>query len=76
MGRLLLISNRLPVTITRKDNVLNYVTSVGGLVTGINDYLEYINKNPQKEHINKHLWIGWQAVLSTHLIKNQYIKNY
>jgi len=59
MGRLLLISNRLPVTITRKDNVLNYVTSVGGLVTGINDYLEYINKNPQKEHINKHLWIGW-----------------
>ncbi|MEO0628803.1 MAG: trehalose-6-phosphate synthase, partial [Bacteroidota bacterium] len=49
MSRLLIVSNRLPVTVNRKDGELHYHPSAGGLATGLNSLDDEYNK----------LWIGW-----------------
>ena len=52
MSRLVIISNRLPVTINRSAGELHYHPSAGGLATGLNSLDESYNK----------LWIGWPGV--------------
>ena len=49
MPRLIIISNRLPVTIDKKEGELMYHPSAGGLATGLNSLDENIER----------LWIGW-----------------
>ena len=49
MARLVIISNRLPLTIERKDGELCYHPSAGGLATGLDSLDTTIEK----------LWIGW-----------------
>ncbi|WP_020571419.1 bifunctional alpha,alpha-trehalose-phosphate synthase (UDP-forming)/trehalose-phosphatase [Neolewinella persica] len=49
MSRLVIISNRLPITINRSAGELHYHPSAGGLATGLNSLDEDYNK----------LWIGW-----------------
>jgi len=49
MSRLVIISNRLPVTINRSEGELHYHPSAGGLATGLNSLDASYNK----------LWIGW-----------------
>lgn len=49
MGKIITVSNRLPVTITKSGENLTYSQSVGGLATG----LASACKN------EKNLWIGW-----------------
>jgi len=49
MPRLLIISNRLPVTIDRKEGGLHYHPSAGGLATGLNSLDAAIDR----------IWIGW-----------------
>ena len=49
MSRLVIISNRLPVTIDRKEGELIYHPSAGGLATGLNSLDTAIER----------LWIGW-----------------
>jgi trehalose 6-phosphate synthase/phosphatase len=49
MSRLVIISNRLPITINRSAGELHYHPSAGGLATGLNSLDESYNK----------LWIGW-----------------
>ncbi|MEL6669667.1 MAG: bifunctional alpha,alpha-trehalose-phosphate synthase (UDP-forming)/trehalose-phosphatase [Bacteroidota bacterium] len=44
-----MVSNRLPVTVNRKDGELHYHPSAGGLATGLNSLDDEYNK----------LWIGW-----------------
>ncbi len=52
MSRLVIISNRLPITINREAGELHYYPSAGGLATGLNSLDESYNK----------LWIGWPGV--------------
>lgn len=47
--RVLIVSNRLPVKITRKDGEITYQTSEGGLATGLGSIYKQGNN----------LWIGW-----------------
>ncbi len=47
--RVLIVSNRLPVKITRKDGEIAYQTSEGGLATGLGSIYKQGNN----------LWIGW-----------------
>lgn len=49
MPRLIIISNRLPLTINRKDGELHYYPSAGGLATGLNSLDSSMER----------LWIGW-----------------
>lgn len=49
MSRIIIISNRLPVTIDKKDGELHYYPSAGGLATGLNS----LDQNLER------LWIGW-----------------
>jgi len=57
MGRLLIVSNRLPVNVTKPSNVLRFRPSTGGLATGLSSVLaSYEN-----------LWIGWPGIASERL---------
>ncbi len=49
MSRLVIISNRLPITVNRSDGELHYHPSAGGLATGLNSLDDSYNK----------IWIGW-----------------
>jgi trehalose 6-phosphate synthase/phosphatase len=49
MSRLLIVSNRLPVTLTEEDGTLRAVPSVGGLATGL--------RTPHER--SGGVWIGW-----------------
>ena len=49
MSRVLIVSNRLPVTVTRVDGVLHARPSAGGLATGLRRHHERAGG----------LWIGW-----------------
>ncbi len=52
MGRLILVSNRLPLSITKRKGKLNFKPSVGGLATGLSSL--YKRKNG--------LWVGWPGL--------------
>ncbi|MEL7342230.1 MAG: trehalose-6-phosphate synthase, partial [Bacteroidota bacterium] len=49
MSRLIIVSNRLPITINRKKGELIYHPSAGGLATGLNSLDQSIER----------IWIGW-----------------
>ncbi len=49
MQRLLLVSNRLPVTVEKRKDTFNFKKSVGGLATGLRSFYQSYNST----------WIGW-----------------
>jgi trehalose 6-phosphate synthase/phosphatase len=53
-GRLLIVSNRLPLTIRIREGALQLVPSAGGLATGLRGWHEQ----------SQGLWIGWPGELS------------
>jgi trehalose 6-phosphate synthase/phosphatase len=52
MGRLLIVSNRLPVTVEKKKNSLQFTQSTGGLATGLASFYESYES----------IWIGWPGI--------------
>ncbi len=54
MAKLLIVSNRLPVTVTKRGSSLKLHSSVGGLATGLDTF--------HKSH--KSLWIGWPGYVA------------
>jgi len=54
MKRLLIVSNRLPVTVSVDRDRLSYHPSSGGLASGIGSYLEAVAQRGQEA-----VWIGW-----------------
>ncbi|MCK5148541.1 bifunctional alpha,alpha-trehalose-phosphate synthase (UDP-forming)/trehalose-phosphatase [bacterium] len=57
MGRLLLISNRLPVTIDKRKGKFSFKPSVGGLATGLSSF---------HDNMESH-WIGWCGIASNQM---------
>jgi trehalose 6-phosphate synthase/phosphatase len=57
MARLLIVSNRLPVTISREKGEYVFHQSAGGLATGLKSFLAKREKRPGERL--KHLWVGW-----------------
>ena len=49
MSRLIIVSNRLPITIDKKHGELIYYPSAGGLATGLNSLDDSLDR----------LWVGW-----------------
>lgn len=56
MSRLIVVSNRLPVTVTQNDDRLDFASSSGGLASGMAAYLE---RQAQGGASTESLWIGW-----------------
>lgn len=57
MSKLLIVSNRLPVTIGREDGRLVARTSVGGLATGLGSFYQSLNSE----------WVGWPGIATDEL---------
>jgi trehalose 6-phosphate synthase/phosphatase len=75
--RLVIVSNRLPVTLTNNVTVAEFKRSIGGLVTGIESYLKTIDAG--NTCFQDYLWVGWPGayikkedrdVLSSRCISN------
>jgi len=53
MKRILIVSNRLPVTVVKKNkDEIDFIPSVGGLATGMSSF----------HKTNECLWIGWSGI--------------
>ncbi len=57
MGKTIIVSNRLPVSVKKVDGKLEYYPSVGGLATGLSSYTQS----------GSGLWIGWPGIPSEEL---------
>lgn len=53
MGRTIIISNRLPITVTKKDDKFKFKSSEGGLATGL----------ASVKNGDERLWIGWPGII-------------
>jgi trehalose 6-phosphate synthase/phosphatase len=64
--RLVIVSNRLQVTVTENDGDLSFTPSSGGLATGIGAYLETLTDF-------EYIWVGWPG--SARYSDNEAVKN-
>ncbi|MBN2346804.1 MAG: bifunctional alpha,alpha-trehalose-phosphate synthase (UDP-forming)/trehalose-phosphatase [Candidatus Aminicenantes bacterium] len=60
MARLVIVSNRLPVTIFRENGNFRFQPSTGGLATGLGSFLKRQEKHPDLGM--EHLWVGWPGI--------------
>ena len=51
--RTIIVSNRLPIRIERKDNELIFIPSEGGLATGLGSVYKS----------DENIWIGWPGII-------------
>ena len=61
MNRLLIVSNRLPVTIQKKKGKLYFSPSVGGLATGLGSFYKSFDS----------MWVGWCGIPSEKIDLNE-----
>lgn len=59
--RLLLVSNRAPVTVERTPGGFTFRPSVGGLATGLASYIAHLDGSGP---IESSLWIGWPGTMA------------
>lgn len=57
MSNVIIVSNRLPISVKKEDGKLAFYPSLGGLATGLSSYAD----NP------KNRWIGWPGIASDEL---------
>lgn len=55
--RLVVVSNRLPVTVTEKEGKFRLQESVGGLATGLKTYFDSLEEKGSKKA--EYIWVGW-----------------
>ena len=55
--RLLIVSNRLPVSVQKMNAGFVMEKSAGGLVSGLSDYLKSLGKH--KNDVSEYIWMGW-----------------
>ena len=60
MSQVIIVSNRLPVSVKKEDGNLEYYPSVGGLATGLSSYVQD----------SKNKWIGWPGIASDELTED------
>src|SRR4030066_57564 len=58
--RLLVVSNRLPVTVAEREGKLKFQKSAGGLVSGLSVYLDSLKSSSIVE--KKYVWVGWPGI--------------
>ncbi len=57
MSQVIIVSNRLPVSVKKENGKLHFYRSLGGLATGLSSYIEDSNNR----------WIGWPGIASDEL---------
>ncbi|NLD99947.1 MAG: bifunctional alpha,alpha-trehalose-phosphate synthase (UDP-forming)/trehalose-phosphatase [Fibrobacter sp.] len=57
MKRIMLVSNRLPVTVEKRKGELRYHESIGGLATGLESFYSK----------NNGVWVGWPGITNEHI---------
>jgi trehalose 6-phosphate synthase/phosphatase len=57
MSQVIIVSNRLPVSVKKENGRLNFYPSIGGLATGLSSYV----------NDRKNRWIGWPGIASDEL---------
>jgi len=55
--KLIIVSNRLPVSVKKEGNEFKFTKSAGGLVSGMSDFLNGLGKS--KTDITEYVWMGW-----------------
>jgi trehalose 6-phosphate synthase/phosphatase len=65
MSHVIIVSNRLPVSVKKVDGELEFSASLGGLATGLSSYVSD----------GKSIWVGWPGIASEELTEadKQYI---
>ncbi len=58
--RLLIVSNRLPVSLKKEGGKFVFEKSAGGLVSGLSDFLEGLGKS--EEEVDEYIWMGWPGM--------------
>ena len=58
--RLLIVSNRLPVSVSKNDGEYTFEKSAGGLVSGLSDFLGALGKSASD--IDDYIWMGWPGM--------------
>ena len=58
--RLIIVSNRMSVTVVEENGTLQFKESVGGLATGLSSYLESLKNGPSGNA--NYLWVGWPGI--------------
>jgi trehalose 6-phosphate synthase/phosphatase len=61
MAQVIIVSNRLPVSVKKENGQLTFYPSVGGLATGLSSYVK--NRN--------NVWIGWPGLASDGLTETE-----
>jgi len=85
--RLLVVSNRLPITVFEKEGRLVFKQSVGGLVSGLSAYLDSLKSSGFTKSTPKgrsmvdgdepviyrgdHLWVGWPGITASENLKEE-----
>lgn len=59
MSQVIIVSNRLPVTVKKENGHLNFYPSIGGIATGLSSYVDD----------RRNRWIGWPGIASEELTK-------
>ena len=60
MAKNIIVSNRLPIQLTKLDNSFEFTPTSGGLATGMNS----VHKGQNS------LWVGWPGINSDEIDKN------
>ena len=63
MRRMLIVSNRLPISVSKKKGNLDYIPSTGGLATGLSSFYQTYES----------LWIGWPGIIPKNADEKQVI---
>ncbi|MBN2019767.1 MAG: bifunctional alpha,alpha-trehalose-phosphate synthase (UDP-forming)/trehalose-phosphatase [Sedimentisphaerales bacterium] len=58
--RLLIVSNRLPISIAEEDGQLAFKESTGGLVSGLSAYLDSLKGSSLTK--SGYIWVGWPGI--------------
>ncbi|UCE06418.1 MAG: bifunctional alpha,alpha-trehalose-phosphate synthase (UDP-forming)/trehalose-phosphatase [bacterium] len=65
MRRMLIVSNRLPISVQKRKGRFNYLPSAGGLATGVSSFYQSYQS----------LWIGWPGITTSILTEKQEIES-
>ncbi len=55
--RLIIASNRLPVTVVEQNDRLQFKESAGGLISGLKSYLDSLGQSASEP--TEYIWVGW-----------------